>query len=109
MRLRKTNNFSHPFSFNSFKIRNAEQLATLRKLGKTAVLVTHDLAEAAAMSDRVVVLGRNPGRIRKEIAVPEAIRRLAPTEARKHPSFQALFDALWVELNAGEREGGSHE
>lgn len=25
--------FSHPFSFNSFKIRNAEQLATLRKLG----------------------------------------------------------------------------
>lgn len=83
--------------------------ATLRKLGKTAVLVTHDLAEAAAMSDRVVVLGRNPGRIRKEIAVPEAIRRLAPTEARKHPSFQALFDALWVELNAGEREGGSHE
>ena len=26
--------FSHPFSFNSFKIRSPDQLATLRKLGE---------------------------------------------------------------------------
>lgn len=81
--------------------------STLRKLGKTAVLVTHDLAEAAAMSDRVLVLGRNPGHIRTELLIPEELRRLPPTEARKHPTFQAVFDSLWEEMGAGEKEGGS--
>ncbi|SDT56016.1 NitT/TauT family transport system ATP-binding protein [Paenibacillaceae bacterium GAS479] len=83
--------------------------ATLRKLGKTAVLVTHDLAEAAAMSDRVLVLGRNPGHIRTELRVPEELRVLPPTEARKHPAFQAVFDALWEEMGADEKDGGNSE
>ncbi|OMF38243.1 spermidine/putrescine ABC transporter ATP-binding protein [Paenibacillus sp. FSL H8-0548] len=79
---------------------------TLTRLGKTAVLVTHDLAEAAAMSDRVIVLGRNPGHIRSEIIIPEDIRSLAPMAARKHPSFQELFDRLWEELDKEDGEGG---
>jgi len=82
---------------------------TLRKLGKTAVLVTHDLAEAAAMSDRVIVLGRNPGHIRKEITVPAEIRDADPMTARKLPSFQPLFEELWAELDAVEPGGDSHE
>lgn len=79
---------------------------TLERLGKTAVLVTHDLAEAAAMSDRVIVLGRNPGHIRREIAVPEQIRRASPMAARKLPGFQAVFEELWMELDAVDGEGG---
>lgn len=80
---------------------------TLRKLGKTAVLVTHDLAEAAAMSDRVIVLGRNPGHLRKEVAIPEEIRRADPIEARKLPGFQDVFESLWKELD--ELDGGGDE
>ena len=34
---------------------------TLKQFGKTSVLVTHDLSEAIAVSDRVIVLDRNPG------------------------------------------------
>ncbi|MCA0758535.1 ABC transporter ATP-binding protein [Paenibacillus sp. N4] len=79
---------------------------TLKRLGKTAVLVTHDLAEAAAMSDRVIVLGRNPGRIRREVTVPDPIRRSAPMAARKNPRFQELFELLWAELDAVEEAGG---
>lgn len=82
---------------------------TLKRLGKTAVLVTHDLAEAAAMSDRVIVLGRNPGRIRREVAVPDPIRRAAPMAARKHPRFQELFELLWAELDAVEEAGGEQD
>ncbi|MNZ75989.1 Aliphatic sulfonates import ATP-binding protein SsuB [compost metagenome] len=78
----------------------------LKRLGKTAVLVTHDLAEAAAMSDRVIVLGRNPGYVRFELVVPEPIRSAAPMEARRLPGFQELFERLWAELEAEEGTGG---
>ena len=81
-------------------------VGTLRKLGKTAVLVTHDLSEAAAMSDRVIVLGRNPGHIRKEIAIPEPIRTAGPIAARRLTGFQALFEELWSELDEVDGKGG---
>jgi NitT/TauT family transport system ATP-binding protein len=77
---------------------------TLHRHNKTAVLVTHDLAEAAAMSDRVVVLGASPGRIHTVFEVPEAIRAARPTEARKQKGFDDLFDRLWAIID--EREGG---
>ncbi|MFC4777669.1 ABC transporter ATP-binding protein [Paenibacillus sp. GCM10023252] len=82
---------------------------TLNRLGKTAVLVTHDLAEAAAMSDRVIILGRNPGRIQCEVRIPDAIRELAPMQARKHPAFQEVFEQLWAELDTEEEEAGVAE
>ncbi|MBB3110388.1 NitT/TauT family transport system ATP-binding protein [Paenibacillus phyllosphaerae] len=79
---------------------------TLEARGKTAVLVTHDLAEAAAMSDRVVVLAPNPGRIQAIYEMPKALRELPPTEARKQPEFQGVFEQLWEALESGEAEGG---
>lgn len=76
---------------------------TLRKLGKTALLVTHDLSEAVAMSDRVIVLAANPGRIRCELTIPDSIRQASPMKARQLPEFQQLFDQLWAELDAAEK------
>ncbi|PWW00651.1 NitT/TauT family transport system ATP-binding protein [Paenibacillus cellulosilyticus] len=80
---------------------------TIRRRGQTAVLVTHDLAEAAAMSDRIIVLGRNPGRIRLTLDVPEELRRTSPMEARRHPSFQPLFEQLWEEMDVEEAASSS--
>ncbi|MBH5317809.1 ABC transporter ATP-binding protein [Paenibacillus sp. GSMTC-2017] len=82
---------------------------TLQRLGKTAVLVTHDLAEAVAMSDRVIVLGRNPGHIRSEFIVPEEIRAVSPMTARKLSRFQSVFEELWAELDAVDEGGDSNE
>src|SRR5690606_19316874 len=79
-------------------------LDTLRSEQKTAILVTHDLSEAIAMSDRVIVLGRNPGHIRKEFQIPDPIREALPFEAREVAGFHALFRELWQELK--ETEGG---
>lgn len=79
-------------------------LDTLRGEKKTAILVTHDLSEAIAMSDRVIVLGRNPGHIRKEFQIPDPIREALPFEAREVTGFHALFRELWQELK--ETEGG---
>ncbi|GGF89608.1 ABC transporter ATP-binding protein [Paenibacillus abyssi] len=80
---------------------------TLRRLNKTAILVTHDLAEAAAMSDRVILLGRRPGRIRQIFDIPLDIRRLLPTEARRDPGFQDIFDSIWEELEAEDGKEGA--
>ncbi|WP_440109447.1 ABC transporter ATP-binding protein [Paenibacillus sp. QZ-Y1] len=80
----------------------------LKKSGKTSVLVTHDLSEAIAVSDRVIVLDRNPGRIRREFIVPEAIRNAQPFYAREQQGFNELFKALWSELDqsgGGEKSG----
>ncbi|MDO7904960.1 ABC transporter ATP-binding protein [Paenibacillus sp. JX-17] len=72
----------------------------LRSRGKTAVLVTHDLQEAAAISDRVIVLGRNPGRIRRVFEIPEHIREAQPFYAREQEGFTELFHEIWRELEA---------
>ncbi|MEI7024372.1 ABC transporter ATP-binding protein [Paenibacillus sp. y28] len=78
---------------------------TLKARGKTAILVTHDISEAIAMSDRVLVMQRNPGRIKREWLVPEAIRQSAPFHAREQTDFHRLFHGIWRDLeNEEERD-----
>ncbi|QCT02679.1 ABC transporter related protein [Paenibacillus algicola] len=71
---------------------------TLKERRKTAVLVTHDLSEAIAMSDRVVLLNRNPGRIHYVFDVTEPVRSTEPFLARKEPGFNELFHSIWHEM-----------
>ncbi|TXK85102.1 ABC transporter ATP-binding protein [Paenibacillus sp. N3.4] len=68
---------------------------TLKAKQKTAILVTHDISEAIAMSDRIIVLAPNPGRIRESFEIPEDIRASTPLEARELPDFHALFRLIW--------------
>ena len=73
----------------------------LRREGKTAILVTHDIGEAVSMAERVVVLSRRPGRVKSDHAIRFASadgRRPAPFAARNAPEFNGYFNALWKEL-----------
>ncbi|MCY1384379.1 hypothetical protein D9M69_726270 [compost metagenome] len=66
------------------------------------MLVTHDIGEAIAMTDRVVVLSRRPGRIKSEhrMVFPSLVgRRPTPFEARSLPEFNTYFSTLWDELD----------
>lgn len=57
-----------PFSALDYQIKlQLEDLVseTLMRRGTTAILVTHDLSEAIAVSSRVILLQPNPGRIRR--------------------------------------------
>jgi len=97
-----------PFSALDLLIRlQLEDLVweTVRERGVTAVLVTHDLEEAAAMSDRVVILASSPGRIRTVLDVPASIRTRPPSEARWEKEFGPLFHRLRGLIQ--EPEGGS--
>lgn len=55
---------------------------------KTALFVTHDIEEAIFLADRVLVMGRNPGRIVEEIAVP--FGRPRALELKISAKFQEL-------------------
>ena len=57
---------------------------------KAICLVTHNIEEAIALADRVIVLSSNPGRILAEF--PIGIER--PRD-RRSPSFEALVDKLY--------------
>jgi NitT/TauT family transport system ATP-binding protein len=62
--------------------------------GKTILFVTHDIVEAITLSDRVVVLSRQPTRIKhiEEITIP---RPRDVRDVRFAPSFEAHYKALW--------------
>lgn len=70
-------------------------------LGKTCLLVTHDVDEALLLADRIYVLTARPGRVRLERAVPLQRPRGLPMLAR--PEVAALKAELLAAL-AGETE-----
>ncbi len=75
---------------------------TLKSFNKTAILVTHDIGEAIAMSDRIFLLSARPGRIYKTFIIPDELRNLVPFHARNHELFQSLFQTIWKELESLE-------
>ncbi|MBE6918635.1 MAG: ABC transporter ATP-binding protein [Ruminococcaceae bacterium] len=90
-----------PFSALDYQTRlavSADIHAILRREGQTALMVTHDIAEAVSMSDRVFVLSRRPAVV-KTVHDLSPLRDLTPLQRRDHPSFHIHFNAIWKELD----------
>ncbi|WP_107839299.1 ABC transporter ATP-binding protein [Metasolibacillus meyeri] len=99
-----------PFSALDYKSKlKLEDLvcAMLKSYEKTAVLVTHDIGEAIAMSDRIILMSAKPGRIHKIFDVPQELAVLTPFEARTHASYGAFFQSVWKELESLEHSTSS--
>jgi len=73
---------------------------TLKAYQKTAVLVTHDIGEAIAMSERVFLFSANPGTLHRVFEIPETLQQLSPFDARQHPAYSDVFQAIWKELES---------
>lgn len=98
--------FDEPFSALDYvtKLHLENLVASLMKTyNKTAVLVTHDLAEAIAMSDRILLMERSPGRIGKTFTIPDALRKETPFLVRRHEAYQAIFDKIWHHIQEAEK------
>ena len=71
----------------------------LRKEGKTALLVTHDISEAISMSDRVIILSKAPACVRCEFPILTTLADRTPMQMRNAPEFKQYFQQIWKELN----------
>ncbi|MNG12086.1 Aliphatic sulfonates import ATP-binding protein SsuB [compost metagenome] len=71
------------------KVEMQEMLLDVWEKEKTTVLfITHDIEEAIFLSQRIIVMGANPGRILQEFKVDLPAERTA--EVRELPEFLAL-------------------
>ncbi|MCR5866694.1 ABC transporter ATP-binding protein [Aquincola sp. J276] len=75
---------------------------TLYEQKKTALFITHDLIEAIALSDRVLVMSERPGTIIEEIVVDLPLRD-NPLERRKLPAIGPLQGRLMELLKVGKQ------
>ena len=76
--------------------------STVAREGKTVLFITHDLAEAVALSDRILVMSERPGTIIEQITV-DIPGRDNPMQRRKHdrvgPLVGQLMDLLKLDAN----------
>lgn len=88
-----------PFSALDFQTRLSvcdDVYSIIRSEKKTALLVTHDISEAASMSDRVVVLSPRPATVKKIFTVDMGGE--TPLRRREKPEFSDWFDRIWKEV-----------
>lgn len=70
----------------------------IKNEGKTAILVTHDLAEAISLSDRVVVLTKRPATVKKIYDI-NLTDKSTPIHNRKCKEFSTYYDEIWRDLD----------
>jgi NitT/TauT family transport system ATP-binding protein len=68
---------------------------------KSIFLVTHNIEEAVLLADRIVVLGRNPGRIRADFRVP-----LGQPRERSSAEFLLYVDYIYKLITQPQLEPG---
>jgi len=69
---------------------------SIAKKGMTAVLVTHDIEEAVALGDRIIVIGKRPARIIDTFEI--RIGRTSPIKRRQDEKFKEYFNRIWEGL-----------
>lgn len=74
-----------------------ELLALWAATSASVVFVTHDLEEAIALSDRVVLLTAGPGTVKGSFAV-DLPRPRNVAEIRFQPQFNRIYEAIWSQL-----------
>ena len=90
-----------PFSALDYQSRLAvsdDVYKILKREKKSAIMVTHDLAEAISMSDKVIVLTGRPSKI-KTIYEIKLSDRKTPIENRKCKEFPEYYDMIWKDID----------
>lgn len=74
----------------------------IRNQHKTAILVTHDLAEAISFGDKVLILSSRPGKLKAILPLSFPSEKNTPLLRRSTSEFNEYFQFLWKELNENE-------
>ncbi len=92
-----------PFSALDYQTRlmvSADICQLIRKVGKTMIIITHDLSEAISLADRIIVLTKRPATVKKEIDIHLTLKDNSPLAARNAPEFTGYFNQLWEEMTS---------
>lgn len=76
----------------------------IRKEGKSALLVTHDLSEAISLADRIIILTKRPASILQTVPMKFDLKNDTPFNRRNAAEFKDYFNLIWKELNDCETE-----
>lgn len=90
-----------PFSALDYQTRLAlsdDLFKIIKNEGKTAIMVTHDIAEAISLSDRIVVLTKRPCKIKKIYDI-KLTDKTTPINNRKCNEFNYYYDKIWRDLD----------
>lgn len=90
-----------PFSALDYQTRLAvsdDVFKIIKKEKKTTIMITHDIAEAISMADRVVVLSNRPAKV-KNIHTITMENKQNPIHNRKQKEFQYYYDKIWKDID----------
>lgn len=65
---------------------------------KTIIMITHDIAEAISIGDRIIVLSKRPTKVKKIYEV-KLTNKSTPIENRKAKEFSYYYELLWKDLD----------
>jgi NitT/TauT family transport system ATP-binding protein len=96
-----------PFAALDAQTRSFMQLELLRiwaETKKTVIFVTHMIAEAVLLSDRVIVFSHRPGTIRSEFNIPLA--RPRDMDVKSDRQFLELENQIWKQIEQEVKAAG---
>lgn len=71
----------------------------IKQENKTAILVTHDIAESISMADRVIVLSQRPAVVKNIYDIHLTCEKRTPLCSRNAAEFKLYFNQIWRELD----------
>ena len=90
-----------PFSALDYQTRLAVSdnvYEIIKKEKKSAIMVTHDIAEAISMADKVIVLTGRPSKIKKIYDI-KLTDKTSPINNRKCKEFSTYYETIWKDLD----------
>ncbi len=93
-----------PFSALDYQTRlelSDDLYKIIKNENKTAIMVTHDIAEAISLSDKIIILSDRPSKIKKVLNI-NLTNKSTPINNRKCPEFNYYYESIWKEINRNE-------
>ena len=90
-----------PFSALDYQTRisvSDDVFKIIKQEKKSAIMVTHDNAEAISIADKVIVLSKRPAIVKNVYEIKMNNKGL-PSENRKNPKFNDYYNLIWRDLN----------
>ena len=90
-----------PFSALDYQTRlkvSDDVYKILKREHKSCIIVTHDIAEAISMADKVIVLSNRPSHIKKVFEI-KLNNKSTPANNRKDELFNTYYESIWKEID----------